>query len=337
VECTPLATLANPASAPASSDARALFSGVLEASEPWDRAQLLSAFEGALREGLEGGRFEGVRAAITALQAEQKQGRPGEALPALVDATRRVILELLPLLLGWLADEQREREATWLLRLPGRSAIGVYLRELPALDTDTQRRLLRVVHAIDPDGRTLVPLLRSLEPAVLRPLLLDAREWHEDQSFSLFSTVLLSARAPIRQLTLELLDERSAFRLAPLVRTRLHDPALGVRRAALRWVLRLEDEGAIDDLESLLQRTSVLPPERRAICLALCRLKTERAFGVLARELENAREVEQAAELSALLVGCRSPVALAHVRALAGRPSLQPQLKRVLEYALREA
>jgi HEAT repeat protein len=210
------------------------------------------------------------------------------------------------------------------------------LKQLPELPPATQRELVAVVHTIDPDSSTVVALVRTLDEKVVKLLLLAARSWPNDEAHPLFVSALQSSNAAVRQAALEALDERTAFRLGAAVRQRLHDPVLPVRSEALRWVFRLEDEGAVGDLAKLLERGSVLPPERRAVWRALSHLKSEAAVVVLLGVFDTARELEQVAELALLLVRTRSPRAVDQVRRSLTRSAAQPRVKRVLEEALRE-
>jgi hypothetical protein len=247
-----------------------------------------------------------------------------------------LILEQLPLLLQWLVSDARRTAAQWLLRLPGRGALTTYLQRLPELDAETQHQLLLVAHTMDPDSSTLVSLLRTATPGQLRPLLTNALRWPEDQGHALSTAALQSSEPAIRLLALEVLDERSAFRLAPLIRHRLHDPVVTVRVRALQWVCRVEDEAAIDDLALLLERPLLPLGERRSVWRALLGFATDGALGVLARALERPHDLDQASELCTLLVRSGSTLAVSRVREVAGRAST-PKLKRVLDEALRVA
>jgi serine/threonine protein kinase len=323
-------------SSPSLTNTRTLVGAVLAATDDWERARLLEPFERSLREAITAGEFGAVRAAMTALQHEQRDRGLSANLKALLDATRALMLDLLPTLAEWLADDQRRAAAQWLLRLLGRGAVEAYLKQLPELPPATQRELVAVVHTIDPDSSTVVALVRTLDEKVVKLLLLAARSWPNDEAHPLFVSALQSSNAAVRQAALEALDERTAFRLGAAVRQRLHDPVLPVRSEALRWVFRLEDEGAVGDLAKLLERGSVLPPERRAVWRALSHLKSEAAVVVLLGVFDTARELEQVAELALLLVRTRSPRAVDQVRRSLTRSAAQPRVKRVLEEALRE-
>lgn len=334
IDYAPLATAMAPGSTSAS-NSQALVAAVLVASDAWERSRLIDPLERALREALGVGDFKVLRTTITVLQEELKAKGPGENLKLLFDMTRDLLTEHLPLLLEWLADEPRRPAGRWLLLLLGRRAVGLYLRQLPGLEPALQQHLMEVLRTIDPDGSLMVAQLRGLDPQALKPLLVAARGWTAEHSAAVFNAALQSPDAGARQAALESLDEANAFRFGVVVRQRLHDPSLPVRAEALRWVFRMEDEAAVPELARLLERSSVLPMERKAVWRTLSRLKTDAALELLSLSLNSARDLDDVAELARALVRTNSAHALAAVRAQIAGSKSEPRRKAVLEEALR--
>lgn len=318
-----------------STNSRALVSSVLAATSDWERAHLLESYEHSMQEFLNTTDLEAIRSAIKVLQLEQKDPRNLEALKGLFDSTRRFLLDSLPTLFEWLKNEPTRKGAQWLLRVLGPTALPKYMEELGGLELETQQQLLLVMRAIDPDLTAVMPLIRNVETKSLKPILIAARDWPDDQSRQVFAQLLQGPDAVSRQIALEALDERTAFRLALVIRQRLHDPVIAVRNEALRWVFRLEDEDAVPDLARLLER-GLTPVERRSVWRVLAHLRTEEAVALLIRALTDAKDAEAVGELATLLVRTRSQRGIGHVERLMVTPSLNAKLKRVIEEALRE-
>jgi len=336
-EYTPLAVaVGSSASGIFSTNSRALVASVLAATTEWERSHLLESYERSMQEFAQNADIESIRSAIKVLQIEQKEPRNLESLKALFDVTRRFLVDQLPTLMMWLKNEPTRKGAQWLLRVLGPSSLPLYLKELPTLDPETQALLLGVMKAIDPDLTSLLSLLKSVETKSLKPVLAAARDWSDDQSRQVFAQLLQAPEGTARQAALEALDERTAFRLALMIRQRLHDPVVSVRNEALRWVFRLEDEDAVPDLARLLERASVTTVERRSVWRVLSHLKTEEAVALLMRAMNDAKEVEEVGELASLLVRTRSQRGIGHVERMVTSPSTHAKYRRVLDEALRE-
>lgn len=336
-EYTPLAVaVGSSASGIFTTNSRALVSAVLAATSDWERTHMLENYERSMLEYLGNGDVESVRSAIKVLQIEQKDPKHLEALKALFEVTRRLLIGTLPTLFEWLRNEPTRRGGQWLLRVLGPSALPLYLKELGELDAETQQQLLIVIKLIDPDLSAVLSLLRAADPKSLKALLSVARDWPDDQSRQVFAQLLQAPEGVSRQIALETLDERTAFRLALVIRQRVHDPVVGVRIEALRWVFRLEDEDAVPDLSRLLERTGLSMVERRSVWRVLSHLKTEEAVSLLIRAIDETREPSEVGELSMLLVRTRSQRAIGHVERMLTAAGTNAKLKRVIEEALRE-
>ena len=335
MEFTPLADVMNPGSVDATSNTRSLLSAVLSASDEWERGRLLEPYERSFRTAVAQADDEGVRGAVQALQREQQEKGFTDNLKALLEVSRNVLNDSRAVLYERLTQPTHAPTAKWLLRLLGASAIPRHLEALASLPKDTVNELLQVVVALDPQSTQLLAFLKTADPKVSRAVLETMRTWPGDGAYPLFLAMLTSVDPRARKHGLKALDERSAFRMTSAVRNRLHDPVPEVRAEALKWIYRLEDDGAVDDLEKLLSRATLEPQERQMVWRTLGHLTSERAVGVLMAQLHGAKDVDHQAELGALLVRTRNPSAVSHVRALFDKTS-QPKLKRVLGEALRE-
>lgn len=336
VEFTSLADLMNPGSVDATSNTRSLLSAVLSAADEWERGRLIEPYERSIRTALVEGDDEGVRGAVMALQREQQEKGLTDNLKALLEVTRHALSDSLAVLHQRLVEPRHAPTAKWLLRLLGRSAIPGHLDALPNLPKEALSEVLQVVHALDPDSSALLAHLKTADPKVIKLVLETVRAWPGDAAYPLFLAMLTSVDANVRRRGLKALDERTAFRMTTAVRQRLHDPVASVRAEALKWIYRLEDDGAVDDLEKLLARATLEPTERQMTWRTLSHLRSERAVGVLMTQLHGARDAEQQGELATLLVRTKNPAAIAHVRGMQDKVVL-PKLKRMLEEALREA
>ncbi len=335
-EYTPLAVaVSSSASVIQSTSARSLVSSVLAATSEWERTHLLENYERTMLEFFSTGDVESVRAAVKLLQLEQRELGKAEALKALFDLTRRLLVDSVPTLIFWLGDELKRKSATWLLRVLGPTLLPRYLSELGAVEPEAQGPLLSVIRLLDPSLSTVIGLLRAAPPKSVKAVLVAARDWPDQPCLTVFNSTLQSADPVMRQTALESLDERLAFRLMLGIRQRLHDPAVAVRAEALRWVFRLEDEDAVNDLAHLLERPGVATAERRSVWRVLSHLKTEEAVTLLMYALNGTQDVETVAELSVLLVRTRSQRAIGHVERMAASPP-NAKVRRVLEEALRE-
>ena len=335
-EYTPLAVAPTSSSSGIfSTNSRALVAQVLEATSDWERSHLLESYVHQMHEYTVAGDVESVRSAIKVLQVEQKAPQNIEALKTLFDATRKFLIDALPTLFEWLKNEPTRRGAQWLLRVLGPTAVSLYLDALPALDPETQQHLLGVIKAIDPTLSGLLTLLRTTDAKALKPVLIAARNWPDDQNRQVFVQLLQGPDPSARQVALESLDERMAFRLALVIRQRLHDPVVSVRNEALRWVFRLEDEDAVNDLSKLLER-AISAIERRSVWRVLSHLKTEEAVSLLIGAINGATHVDAVSELALLLVRTRSQRAIGHVERMAAGPSTSAKFQKVMEEALRE-
>lgn len=333
VEYTPLAVAVPEEQS--QTNTRSLLSAVLASSDEWERARLLEPFERSMRESLTSGEFDAARSAVLALQDVQRERGTNDNLKAVVETTRALLIDLVPTLVEALEHLRRGPAAEWFLRVLGRSSLPTLAAVMPGLSSVQQKLLAAVLRKIDPDLTALTPLVRTVEPRVLRPLLLAIREWPEDQPVALFSSALQSSDGALRQQALECLDERLAFRLGPVVRQRLHDPVAAVRGEALRWVFRLEDEAAVAELGRLLERPALAPAERRAVWRTLAHLKSEPAVTLLLGAFDRTTEADAVGELAALLVRTGSTRAVETVRRAADRASGAPRVQRALTEALR--
>lgn len=335
MEFTPLADAMTPGSLDATSNTRSLLSAVLTSSDEWERSRLLEPFERSIRLALNDGDLEAVRSAVMALQQEQTDKGYSDNLKALLDAVRAALLDSMPVLFEHLGQPTKAANAKWVLRLLGKTSIPKFLDVLPTLTPPVAQALLSVIHAMDPESQVIVSLLKTMDAKVSRVVLETMREWPGDQAFPLFHALLHSVDPLVRQMGLKSLDERTAFRLSAAVRSRLHDPVAAVRGEALKWIYRLEDDGAVNDLDRLLQRATIEVRERQAVWRTLSHLKSERAVGLLMGALSSTKDIDQQGELATLLIRTRSDEAIAYVQALNAK-TLVPKLKRVLEEALRE-
>lgn len=332
---TPIAAHLTPGTS-SDMNSRALVAAVLVANGEWERSRVIEPLERSLREAITLGDFKVLRTTITAIQEELKISGPSENLKLLFSMTREVLHEQLPVLLEWLGDPVRRGAGKWLLQLLGRGALNTYLELLPLQPTTVQRELLEVLRAIDPDASLTAARVRTLDAPSIRPLLASARSWPAAQSNAVFNAALQAADAAVRQAALESLDETTAFRFAPLVRQRLHDPSQPVRAEAMRWIARLEDEAAVPDLTRLAQRTSLPATERRAVWRTLGVLKSDSALELLALTLNSAKEIDDVAELARALVRSRTAHGLETVRAHVSSSRANPRRRAALEAALRE-
>lgn len=336
IDYTPLASAVAPGSTSSDTNSRALVAAVLVSTDEWERNRLLEPFERSLREAITLGDFKSVRTTVTALQEELKLKGSTQNLKLLLDVTREVIEEQVPVLLGWLTDPGLRAGGRWLLQLLGKRALGTFIAHLPEQPAEAQQQLLEVMRSLDPDASLMAAQVKTMEPKALKALLVSARAWPAEQCFAVFNVALQATDALARQGALEAMDEATAFRFGLVIRQRLHDPSQGVRSQAMKWVARLEDEAAVPELARLAQRSALPPNERRAVWRTMGELKVDAAVEALALTLTTANELDDVAELARALVRSQAPHALDVVRAEASSSKTNPKRKATLEAALRE-
>ena len=232
---------------------------------------MLEAFERSVNEIVAAEDAQMVGVMLRALQESAKQHGQQESFKSVVTMLRATFLVHLETVLAWSSDPARAQVASWVLKVLGREATKPLLEKLQGTP-DERVRAVKALRLVESKPADLVELVRSLPPAVLKSLVQQLGHWPDDDAFSFATAALNSSSAPHRQAALEGLDEKLALRCATIVRTRLHDPAAPVRAEALRWVFRLEDDGAVPELMRLIERATTPPQERRMMYRTLSHL-----------------------------------------------------------------
>jgi len=170
----------------------------------------------------------------------------------------------------------------------------------------------------------------------MKTVVAQVQHWPEADSFAFCTAALNSAQAPMRQAALEGLDESFALRNLTTIRVRLHDPHPAVRAEALRWIFRLEDEGATPELARLLERPTTTPIERRALYRTLAHLGGA-SMPLLVNALMHEAEPSSLAELVSLLARSGDDFAVAAVESAARDPVTAKPLRQLCLETLKQA
>lgn len=285
VEYTPLAVVIEEQR----SDLKPLIASALR-SEAWEHHRFLEKLESLLRNVLSHQDAAAIHEALTYLHGTSRDV-PVAQLKSVVEMLKGLFLEFEGLIFDWLQQSERHQLGLWMLRILGRKAIEGLLKRIPDCDDGALRVVDGALRTIEPSPGALFEVMRLHPPEILGTFLRAVRAWPDGPQQSFLTLSLNCTSVPHRLVALSGLDENLAFRSVALVRTRLHDPNPGVRKEALRWVVRLEDQGAVAECVRLLDRSSTVPEERRAILEAAARLG-EAGMALVGDRLAKEKELE---------------------------------------------
>lgn len=333
IDTTPLATATAEKGSSSTTNPRTLLAAVLSSSG-WELSHMLEAFERSVNEIVAAEDAPMVGVVLRALQESAKQHAQQESFKAVVTLLRSTFLAHLETVLVWLGDPARAQVASWVLKVLGREATKPLLERLQGTP-DERARAVKALRLVESKPADLVELVRSLAPTVLKSLVQQLGHWPDDDAFAFATAALSSPSAPHRQAGLEGLDEKLALRCATIIRARLHDPTPPVRAEALRWVFRLEDDGAVPALMQLIERPATPPQERRMMYRTLAHLGGS-ALTPLIRALSLETDPSNLSELVTLLTR-RGGDAVEAVKEAAQNPRTPMPLKQLCLDGLKAA
>jgi serine/threonine protein kinase len=316
-------TLPLNASAPRS--ARSLLSSVVD-SVGWDRSKLLEAFASTTVQLVEERSIENLEALRRMLSDLSRDPQRADALREVVVVLREAASTSLEGLLGWLPHPETRTIGMWLLRMLGREGLPRLLGTVGRVDPGAESAVMTLVAQLEPSARSVIEAVAGLSAEQVRGFFRVAGAAGQADYEPLIHAALLSTSAQVRHLALDALSEADAFRFLPLVRQRLHDLDPQVRATALRWVFRLEDEHATDDLRSLLARRAIDSHERQIIYGALAHLGGA-AVEALVESFTHERDEGAKIELMRWLLASKHAKAVALARAAACDPKTSPRLR----------
>lgn len=334
IDTTPLATATADKGSSSTTNPRTLLAAVLSSSG-WELSRMLEAFERSVNEIVAAEDAAMVGVVLRALQESAKQHGQQESFKSVVTMLRAAFLVHLETVLTWSTDPARAQVASWVLKVLGREATKPLLEKLQGTP-DERVRAVKALRLVESKPADLVELVRSLAPAVLKSLVQQLGHWPDDDAFAFATGALNSPSALHRQAALEGLDEKLALRCTTIVRTRLHDPAPPVRAEALRWVFRLEDDGAVPALMQLIERPATPPHERRMMYRTLAHLGGS-AVTPLVRALFVETDASNLSELVTLLTRHGGVDAVEAVKEAAENPRTPKPLKQLCIEGLKAA
>ncbi len=333
IDTTPLASAVSDTNSTAANP-RALLSAVLSTEEPWALSRMLDAFDRSLHELIAAEETPIIAILLRMLQDEAKARGASEPFKATVSTLRATFLTHLSKILGWTVEPGHSQVARWMVKVMGRDAINALLELLRTGTEDEQIAAMDALRLVEPKVSELVERVRTLPSIVMKHMMGFVSKWPEADATSFVTAALNSTSAPHRHAALEGLTESQAFRSASIIRIRLHDPNPAIRAEALRWVFRLDDEGAVPELAKELERPTVTPSERRQVYRTLAHLGTV-AIPVLVRWLAKEQDPSSLAELVSQLGRTREPNALAALKKAADDPQTPKALRQVFADGLK--
>ncbi len=334
IDTTPLATATEDKGSSSTTNPRTLLAAVLSSSG-WELSHMLEAFERSVNEIVAAEDVLMVGVVLRALQESAKQYGQQESFRSVVTMLRATFLAHLDTVVGWLNDAGRVQVASWVLKMLGREATKPLLEKLQGTP-DERIRAVKALRVVESKPADLVELVRTLPAPVLKSLVQQLGHWPDDDAFAFATAALNSPSALHRQAALEGLDEKLALRCTTIVRTRLHDPAPLVRAEALRWVFRLDDDGAVPALMQLIERPSTPPQERRMLYRTLAHLGGS-ALTPLVRALAVETDASNLSELVMLLTRHGGEDAVEAVKEAAQNPRTPKPLKQLCIDGLKAA
>ena len=337
LEMTPLASATSDGGSNSATNPRALLAAVLATTDPWELAHMLEAFERSLQGLLEGQATEPLGVLLRSLQDAAKDHAQKEPFKAVVTLLRNAFIGRLDTVLEWSSLPEHELVSRWMIKLIGRDGTLPLLERLQQQGTPRERlACVLALRLVEPKVAELVERVRLMPPQVMKAVIHDVAKWPEADALA-FATAALGSPSGIHRLAaLEGLDDSLALRCGSVIRVRLHDPAPMVRTEALRWIFKLEDEGAVPDLMRLVARPTTAPPERRMLYRTLAHLGGS-AMTPLVRALGDETDSASLTELVSLLTRTGDPRALQALKSAAEDSKTPKPLKQLCVESLRSA
>jgi serine/threonine protein kinase len=336
LDTTPLAQAASDTASNDVANPRALLTAVLGTTEGWELSRMLEVFERSVQELLSSGQTAVIAVLLRTLQDEGKQRAGQEAFKAVVALLRASFLAHLTNVLSWLELPESAQVARWMMKVIGRDGTVPLLERLQQGTPEERAAVIDALRLVEPKVTELVERVRTLPVAVMKTMVQGVSRWPEADATAFVTAALNSSSAPHRHAVLEGLSEAQAFRATATLRVRLHDPHPAVRAEALRWVFRLEDDGAVPELMKALERPSITATERKQMYRTLGHLGGP-AMTVLLRALMKEADDSALAELVSVLTRSKDASALAAVQRLADDPKTPKPLKQLCTEGLKSA
>ncbi|MDX2013256.1 MAG: protein kinase [Myxococcaceae bacterium] len=239
-----------------------------------------------------------------------------------------------PAVLALASREDGVAMTAWLLGRLGASGAAALAGGLTEVPPRHRGSLMARLWRFD-EVEAVVAALSRAGPDAARSAVECSEGLHDVLKVSLVSGLLRSLLEPIRLAALEGLSDSLAFRVSARVRPLLRDESKRVRAAAMRWVFRIEDEGAVPELGRLV-RLSADPEERLASARVLARLG-EGGLSTLVERLSNETNHEVARVIAELLVASGWDAGFERVAALANDERTPAAQRRIFETALSQA
>jgi serine/threonine protein kinase len=332
-------SLAQAATDTASNDVtnpRALLTAVLGTSEGWELSRMLDVFERSLQELLSSEQTGLIAVLLRTLQDAAKTQAASESFKAVVALFRQAFLGHLSSVLGWMEQAPHAQVARWMVKVIGRDGTMPLLEALQKGEAHERGAVVEALRLVEPKVTELVERVRTLPVAVMKTMVAEVSRWPEADAGAFVTAALNSGSAPHRHAALEGLTEAQAFRATAIIRIRLHDPHPAVRAEALRWVFRLDDEGAVPELMKALERPTISASERKQVYRTLGHLGGT-ATPALLRALMKEPDESALAELVSLLSRSGDQGAVAAVKRIAEDPKTPKPLKQLCVEGLKSA
>lgn len=336
LDMTPLASATSDGGSNSATNPRALLAAVLETTEPWELTRMLDAFERSVQGLLAGQATEPLGVLLRSLQDAAKDHAQKEPFKAVVTLLRNAFIARLDTVLEWSTHPEHALVSRWMIKLIGHDGTLPLLERMQNGTPQERLTCVLALRLVEPKVADLVERVRLLPPQVMKAVIHDVAKWPEADALAFATTALSSPSALHRQAALEGLDESLALRCGSVIRVRLHDPAPMVRAEALRWIFKLEDEGAVPDLIRLVARPTTVPTERRMLYRTLAHLGGS-AMTPLVRALGDETDSASLTELVSLLTRTGDPRALQAVKSAAEDSKTPKPLKQLCVESLRAA
>lgn len=295
---------------------------------------LVDRFERQVRSALSSGDVQALMA-LSRAEASLEAVLPyPEVERSVGDRLAKVIVDSTASVIALASNPHGAPLVAWLLARPGVPGAIVLARSLTQLNSRHRGPLIARLWHLDQVDE-VASALASEGPEAVRCAVECVEALPDQQKVRLVSAFLRSLDEATRLSALDGLSDSLALRVSARIRPLLRDESKRVRTAAMRWVFRLEDEGAVPELGRLV-RLSTDPEERLASARVLSRLG-EGGLATLVDRLSSESNPEVARVIAELLVASGWVAGFERVAALANDERTPAAQRRIFETALSQA